>query len=238
MNIHPSLLPRWRGASPVQRSLEAGDNPVGVTVLFTVAKMDAGPIVSQKECTIEKDDEATTLLPFLFNIGTELLLEAIPDVVAGKITMDTATEQDEEMVVNADMISSSEGELKVWKDSARDCHNKCRGFSMWPGTYMFFQIGDDEDEETFKTGENEEAVRVKVIKTRVLEEKSDPTDVVEIGSKKGDGLRVVCDDGSVLEVLLVQPATRKAMDAKSFVNGLRGKSLRWVKMPEENPEES
>ena len=57
LNIHPSLLPRWRGASPVQRSLEAGDNPVGVSVLFTVSKMDAGPIVSQTEETIDENDE-------------------------------------------------------------------------------------------------------------------------------------------------------------------------------------
>jgi len=227
VNIHPSLLPRWRGASPVQRSLEAGDNPVGVSVLFTVSKMDAGPIISQRSCEIDDDEQATTLLPSLFDVGTDLLLESIPDVLGGKITMDTAAAQDEDGAVNADMIDSSEGELRVWRQSAATCHDKCRGFSMWPGTYMFFRIGDDDDLEP---------LRVKVLRTRVVEETAAPTDVAALGPKKKDGLRVVCGDGSVLELLQVQPATKKAMDAKSFVNGMRGAKIRWVQMPEGDEE--
>ena len=89
VNIHPSLLPRWRGASPVQRSLEAGDNPVGVSVLYTVSKMDAGPIIAQKEETIA-DENAGDLLPLLFDIGTNLLLQNIPDILSGAISIKTA----------------------------------------------------------------------------------------------------------------------------------------------------
>jgi methionyl-tRNA formyltransferase len=217
-------LPRWRGASPVQRSLEAGDNPVGVSVLFTVSKMDAGPIVKQSEETIDENDDATKLLPHLFDIGTESLLESIPLVVSGEVTMDNALVQDEELVVNADMIDSSEGELFVWKQSARECHNKVRGFSMWPGTFLYFVIGDGDAE----------PLKVKILESRVLEEAGgvEPTDEVNLGPTKKSGLHLVCGDGSVLELLKVQPATRKAMDAKSFVNGLRGEQVRWVKMPE------
>jgi len=227
LNIHPSLLPRWRGASPVQRSLQAGDNPVGVSVLFTVSKMDAGPIVSQKESKIDENDQATFVLPHLFEIGTDCLLKAIPDVVEGKITMENSLHQDDDAAVAADMIDSAEGELFVWKQSARTCHNKVRGFSMWPGTFMFFQLGDDTDAEP---------VKVKIIETRVAGDTGsvsddELTDLVEIPPGKGKGLMVVCSDGSVLELLKVQPVTKKAMDAKSFVNGLQGKSLRWVKSP-------
>jgi len=238
LNIHPSLLPRWRGASPVQRSLEAGDNPVGVSVLFTVSKMDAGPIVSQKTETINTNDDATKVLPLLFDIGTKSLLEAIPDVVGGKITMDTAMQQDEDLVVNADMIHSSEGELRVWKESATVCHNKVRGFSMWPGTFLYFIVGDDDenDESADSTTDAPEPMKVKVLETKVLHEKAgsvDPTQDVNLGPTKKDGLHLVCGDGSVLELIKVQPATRKAMDARSFVNGLRGKKLKWVEtMPE------
>lgn len=228
LNIHPSLLPRWRGASPVQRSLEAGDNPVGVSVLFTVSKMDAGPIVKQVECEIDENDDATKLLPDLFDIGNDLLVDALQDVIDGKITMDNALVQDEEKIVNADMIDSSEGELFVWRDSARSCHNKVRGFSMWPGTFIYVQVGDDQDVEP---------VKMKIIKSRVLQLQEDEdggelTDEIVLGPNKKDGLRVVCGDGSILELLEVQPVTRKAMDAKSFVNGLRGEVIRWVKMPE------
>lgn len=224
LNIHPSLLPRWRGASPVQRSLEAGDNPVGVSVLFTVSKMDAGPIVKQVEEEIDEDIDSTMLLPRLFDIGTDLLIDALPEVIEGKITMNNALVQDEEKVVNADMIDSSEGELFVWKDSARSCHDKLRGFSMWPGTFLYVRVGDAEDAEP---------VKMKIIKSRVLAESgADVTDEIVMGPEKKDGLRLVCGDGSVLELLIVQPVTRKAMDAKSYVNGLRGETVRWVKMPE------
>mmetsp|Transcript_27408 Transcript_27408/g.58206 ORF Transcript_27408/g.58206 Transcript_27408/m.58206 type:complete len:431 (-) Transcript_27408:330-1622(-) len=218
LNIHPSLLPRWRGSSPVQRSLEAGDNPVGVSVLFTVSKMDAGPIVAQETLEIDENEQATTLLPTLFDIGTRSLIEALPRVIEGEINMDTAAVQDESLVAEASMIDSSEGQLWPTEMTARQCHNRVRGFSMWPGTFLYFQIGDDESE----------PVKVKVIESRVLEEVAEPTNIIEIGPKKKDGLRLVCSDGSVLEMLKVQPATRNVMDAKSFVNGLQGRNVRWL----------
>lgn len=220
VNIHPSLLPRWRGASPVQRSLEAGDNPVGVTVLFTVSKMDAGPIISQKEETIDENDTATKVLPYLFNVGTDLLIEALPDLVDGKITMETATDQDQEAVVNADMIDSSEAEFRPWEESARAMHNRLRGFSMWPGAYLYLQVGDTE------------ATKYKILETRVLPDTMDLTDAVVPGPQKKDGLRLVCHDGSVLEINRLQPATKKPVDALSFVNGLQGRTVRWIKTPE------
>jgi len=236
LNIHPSLLPRWRGASPVQRSLEAGDNPIGVSVLFTVSKMDAGPIVTQQTSQIDDNDTATTVLPHLFQLGTQSLIDIIPDVIQRKTTFDTATIQDEQLVLNADLIHSSEGELKVWTDSAKSCHDKTRGFSMWPGTFMYFKIGDDNDSDNDE--QQQTPVKVKIIQTRLLPDNDEDdvtttpiTNVVHMGPNKKDGLRVVCGDGSVLELLQVQPATRKAMDAKSYVNGLQGQTLRWVQPP-------
>lgn len=218
VNIHPSLLPRWRGASPVQRSLEAGDNPVGVSVLFTVSKMDAGPIISQKEEVLNENDTATTVLPRLFEIGTDLLIDSMSDLLLGKITMDTAAVQDESDVVQAAMIDSAEAECKPWEESASTIHNRLRGFSMWPGAFLYLEVG-----------EGMEATKFKLLETRVLDGKTDPTDAVEPGPTKKDGLRLVCSDGSILEINRLQPATRKPMDALSFVNGLQGKTVRWVK---------
>ena len=219
LNIHPSLLPRWRGASPVQRSLEAGDNPVGVSVLFTVSKMDAGPVVSQETLSINENEQATTLLPTLFDIGTQSLLDALPKVVNGEITMDNSLVQDESEVVEASMINAAEGQLHPESMSAIECHNRIRGFSMWPGTYIYIRIGDDD---------TKEPVKMKIIESNVLDETVNPTNVIEIGPKKKDGLRLVHSDGSVLELLKVQPVTRNVMDAKSFVNGLQGQSVRWI----------
>jgi methionyl-tRNA formyltransferase len=219
VNIHPSLLPRWRGASPVQRSLEMGDNPVGVSVLFTVSKMDAGPIIAQSEQVIGDNDQATTVLPLLFNIGTKSLIEVLPDLLDGKITMETATPQDDALVVEARMIDAAEAELKVWQESALTCHNRVRGFSMWPGTFCYLQV------------EGEEPIKCKIVETRLFDERVNPTRVIEIGPSKQDGLRLVCGDGSVLEIMKLQPVTRYVMDAKSFINGLRGRALSWVETP-------
>jgi methionyl-tRNA formyltransferase len=222
VNIHPSLLPRWRGASPVQRSLEAGDNPVGVTVLYTVSKMDAGPLIMQKQESIDENDTATTVLPLLFDIGTQCLLDVLPDICSGKMSFDTASPQDENAAVPAAMISTSEAEFKVWEESAVTCHNRLRGFSMWPQAFMYFQVGD------------REVMKVKVTQTRVVhDETAEPTNVVQLGPTKKDGLYVVCGDGSILELVEVQPATRKAFRARDFQNGYPGETIRWVPTPED-----
>lgn len=97
---------------------------------------------------------------------------------------------------------------------------------MWPGTFLYMRIGDDEESEPIK---------VKIIKSQILEESgAELTNKIVLGKAKKDGLMLTCGDGSILELLQVQQVTRKAMDAKSFVNGLRGQSLSWVKMPEKD----
>jgi len=228
LNIHPSLLPRWRGASPVQRSLEAGDNPIGVSVLYTTSKMDSGPLISQKVLTINEKDQATTIRPRLYDIGTQLLLDTLPKVISGEITMDNTLVQDESQAVEASKINTAEGQLHPENMSAIECHNRIRGFSIWPGTYIYVQIGDDD--------ETKEPVKVKIIESNVLDETVDPTNVIEIGPKKKDGLRLVHSDGSVLELLKVQPVTRNGhtMDAQNFVNGLQGQSVRWINLKQKH----
>lgn len=98
---------------------------------------------------------------------------------------------------------------------------------MWPGTYIYVQIGEEGVESV------KEPIKMKVIESRVLPEKVEPTNIIEIGPNKGDGLRLVCSDGSVLEMRKVQPATRNVMDAKSFVNGLQGQTVRWLSVFDE-----
>ena len=199
-------------------------HPVGVTVLYTVSKMDAGPIISQQSQQIDdQTDTATKVLPWLFDIGTDLLIKALPDILDGKtMTMDIATQQDESKVVQAKMIDSSEAELRPWEESAWTMHNRLRGFSMWPGVFLYLQVGD-------KDSSDVEPVKYKILETRVLSETSEVTNEVTPGPTKKDGLRLVCADGSILEILRLQPATKKPVDALSFVNGLQGRTVRWVK---------
>ena len=220
VNLHPSLLPKWRGASPVQRSLQAGENPLGCTVLFTVSQMDAGPIIAQKEAMVDENASALQVLPDLFALGTELLLEKLPDLLKGSITMETATPQKDDDAVAASMIHSSEGELKL--ESALVCHNQWRGFAAWPGVFLYLQVGE------------REPMKVKVLETRVVPDVTkEPTNIVEAGPDKKDGLWVGCLDGSVLELRIVQPATRKAFPGRDLMNGYPGETIRWVPKPED-----
>ena len=189
--------------------------------------MDAGPIIAQKEETIDDvnsdDATATNVLPWLFEIGTDLLIEKMPDILSGEMTFETAQAQDEDLVVQAAMIDSSEAEMKPWEETASDLHNRLRGFSMWPGAFMYLEVG-----------EGSAPVKYKILQTRLLDEKAEaPTDAIERGPSKKDGLRPVCFDGSILEINRLQPATKKPVDALSFINGLQGRTVRYVKTPED-----
>jgi methionyl-tRNA formyltransferase len=225
VNIHPSLLPRWRGASPVQRSLEAGDNPVGVSVLYTVSKMDAGPIIAQQSVWIDENETATTLLPKLFQVGTESLLKALPDLLNGVITMDKATPQNEDDASHAKLIENAEAELRVWKESAVTCHNRLRGFHMWPKVFMYIQICPQNDDDPPGP-----PIKLKIHETRVVPHlQRPPTDVLQLGPDKASGLYVVCGDGSVLELLLVQPPSKSPFLARDLIHGYPQATLRWFR---------
>ena len=227
VNIHPSLLPRWRGASPVQRSLEAGDAEIGVSLLYTVSKMDAGPIVSQIVVEDDREKQATQVLEELFDLGTDDLVRFLPKIISGEVTFGGARAQHEAEVSHAKMISKDEGYLDIGSLGARQLHNKVRGLEMWPGTHFFVEYA----------GEKGAKKKVKVGKTRVVEEgiegggegdQERDVQLLRLKQGKGGGLLVNCGDGSVLEVLQIQPEAKKMMDAKSFVNGLSGAEVRWV----------
>lgn len=232
LNVHPSLLPRWRGASPVQRSLEAGDDTLGVSVLFTVQKMDAGPVVAQVSVPDDGAAGAGETLGSLFALGTDALLGALPDVLSGKITMENAAPQDEGEITQAAMISKREGVLRPHRQSASDMHCRVRAFDMWPGCTLELSVGGGDP------------VSIKVGRTRTVGSHDGVLDALDLNGQavvlpnmKKRGLMLMCGDGSVLELLDVQPPTKKMMDAKSFVNGLKGAEVRWIETPEEAEEE-
>ncbi|CAE7188370.1 fmt, partial [Symbiodinium sp. CCMP2456] len=136
INLHPSLLPRWRGASPVQRCLVAGDTETGITILYTVAKMDAGPIIVQEKMALDGSETSPELLDKLFRWGGDLLVEVLPKILAGEVTMETAAVQDERLVEKAPLISKDEGKLWPHNETALQMRDKVRGFTGWPGTTL------------------------------------------------------------------------------------------------------
>lgn len=229
VNIHPSLLPKYRGAAPAQRCLEAGDTISGVSVLFTVQKMDAGPIIKQQICALTGLEKAPDFLAQMFTVGAGLLLDALPSIFSGQV-QDTLIEQDEAEASSADKLSPLEARTDFSVLSAGKVHNKARGLAGWPGVWSTFAISLE--------GESDSAPqRIKIISTLVLEATLSPLtrEVTVVKEGKNDILRVVCGDGSVLGILELQPPGKKVMAAKDFVNGLRGANIQWTVPPLPEP---
>ena len=216
LNIHPSLLPQWRGAAPVQRALESGQSETGVSVAYTVLKMDAGPVLRQVTRPLKGDEKAPDLLTELFETGVGALLEELPSVFAGDAAA-RAVPQGEETLSHAAKVSPEEGELDFTKQSALECHNKVRAFAGWPGTKATLKIKANGDEES-------KEVVLKIITTRVSTEGDEKAanGQVEVTKKL---LRVPCAGGGWLEVLEVQPPGKKAMPANAFINGIKGSTV-------------
>jgi methionyl-tRNA formyltransferase len=204
LNIHPSLLPKWRGAAPVQRSVEAGERESGVSVLFTVKAMDAGPLVCQEKVLVDENEAAPELLTRLFALGVEALVNVLPRVFSRDIS---PWEQDVSLVTHARKLDISESILD-FSLSAVVLHNKVRAFSGWPGTRASFRLG-------------EELLELKILRTRVGRGAT-RAGVVLVG---GGVIRVGCGSETELEVLEIQAPGKKAMSAKDFANGLKGREL-------------
>jgi methionyl-tRNA formyltransferase len=133
LNVHTSLLPRYRGAAPIQWAILNGDAETGVTIMRIVPELDAGEIVSQARTPIADEDDAQTLHDRLADLGAKLLVETIPDYVAGRLDLRT---QAANQVVYARKIAKADGRVD-WIRPARDIWNQVRGLIPWPGAYTF-----------------------------------------------------------------------------------------------------
>jgi methionyl-tRNA formyltransferase len=209
LNIHPSLLPLYRGAAPVQRALEDGVAETGVTVAQTVRAMDAGPVVSQLRFKVDDEIKAPALLAQLFKLGADELLRILPDYFAGCASI---KEQAHELATKARKIKIEESLLTPAEQGAWALHNKVRAFAGWPGTRLSVANGD-------------ELFEVKVVTTKISPQMKAQRNEILL---EADGLELVCRDGSVLNILELQAPGKRVMAARDFWNGLRTKSLRWV----------
>ena len=135
INIHASLLPRWRGAAPIQRALISGDTETGVTLMFIEPRLDAGPMLSKKTCPIGPEDTAGDLHDRLARLGAEALMAALPGIESGTLQ---AQPQDEAGVTYAEKISKEEARLD-WTQAAPDLERKVRGFNPWPVADTLYQ---------------------------------------------------------------------------------------------------
>ncbi len=194
INLHPSLLPKYRGASPIQWALADGEPVTGVTILYVSEKMDAGDILSQREVPIGPEDNALTMEPILARAGAELLMEAVEKIRSGTVS---ATPQDDALATEVRKLTKEDGRLD-WSLSARTLNNHIRGFIAWPGCYCEAPSG-----------------RVKVLSAQIEPGSGVPGEILD-GS--GDGPLVATGEGA-LRLLKVQPAGKRAMDGAAYLRG-------------------
>ncbi|CAI0548239.1 unnamed protein product [Linum tenue] len=219
VNIHPSLLPLYRGAAPVQRALQDGVKETGVSLAFTIRALDAGPIIASKTLEVDDHIKAPELLDLLFSEGTKLLIHELPSLFDGA-AKEKAEPQDDSKATLAPKITPEESWL-CFDEEASVLHNKVRAFAGWPGTRAkVIVIGTKNDQDILD---------LKVITTRVSSHRNHVTEEDEITFANG-ALVFPCARSSGLEVLEVQPPGKKVMPAAAFWNGLRGQKLKIVKM--------
>ncbi|MBI0032591.1 methionyl-tRNA formyltransferase [Lactobacillus sp. M0396] len=201
VNVHGSLLPKYRGGAPIQYALINGDKQTGVTIMEMVKQMDAGDIYSQKTIDIQKEDNAGTLFEKLSLLGRDLLLQTLPQIIANP---QKKVSQDEDKVVFSPNINKGQEQIKL-NMTATEANNLIRGLNPDPGAYLLI------DGKRFKIWQAEVAA----------DTTSFPAGVVVDNKKR---FAISFANHTVLNLLEVQPSGKKKMAIKSFLNG-QGKNF-------------
>ncbi len=194
LNVHASLLPRFRGAAPIQWALALGDEKTGVCLMKMDEGMDTGPVLDRAELAISPTDTSATLHDKLATLGGEVLTRALPKYLRGELT---PVPQAAEGVVMAPMIEKEDGALD-WSRPAAELERRLRAFTPWPGA--FTRLGP---------------ALLKVRQARVGTGRGEPGTLLAVGP---EGIEVACGDGS-LWLLELQPEGKRAMSARDFLAG-------------------
>lgn len=197
-NVHASLLPKYRGAAPVQWAIAKGETTTGVTIIQLDEGMDTGPILLQQEVEIAPDDTSLTLAPRLADLGAQLMMEALEEFASRKIK---STPQDHSRASLAPLLTKQDGLIDFFW-SATEIYNRLRGFQPWPGVYTRFR-----------------GKQLEITAARPFGEVADraPGRVI----LQTDRLLFSCGKETLLEVLELQLEGRKRMSAREFLNGYR-----------------
>lgn len=197
INVHGSLLPKWRGAAPIQRSLWAGDEETGITIMQMDEGLDTGDMLNKVSCQIEPHDTSATLYDKLADMGPQGLLETLELLSSGHLRPE---KQNEALATYAAKLSKEEAKLD-WTLSAEQLERCIRAFNPWPVSYF---IMDDQP--------------VKVWKASVLPHVNKaPGQIVQADKS---GIRIATAQG-VLNILELQPAGKKVMTAQDLLNSRR-----------------
>jgi methionyl-tRNA formyltransferase len=201
INVHASLLPRWRGAAPIQAAILHGDSQTGVTIMKMDSGVDTGPLLSQQTIPLLKKETAGSLSPKLAKLGADLLIETLPAYLKGDLT--PQPQQGE--ATYAHMLKKVDGELDLAR-SAQELERKVRAYDPWPGTYIDWRDG-----------------RLKILQARTVELGKIPgseTSIPDTRTIIDQQPALVTGDG-VLILEMVQPVGKKPMPGEVFLRGAR-----------------
>ena len=246
INIHPSLLPKYRGASPIQAVILSGDEKTGATIMLMDEKMDHGPIIAQQELEIRNPirqladkisdspaggrnksaiqmSKITTpeLTERLAELSADLLLETLPKWILGKIE---PQEQNHDQATFTKIIKKEDGHID-WNKSAEEIERITRAYTPWPGAYAFWQSTPARavmarENKPHKIAKHPRSHQLKILSARSIQARSDPAEMGGV-IKYNDGFGITCGEG-VLVPKKVQLEGKRTMDAEEFLRGYPG----------------
>ena len=196
LNVHASILPRWRGASPINAAILHGDEETGVTIMKMDQGLDSGPILSQRAIAIHEEDTAGSLFEQLANMGADLLVETIPLYLTSDLK---PLPQDDSQATYAPRLQRKDGKLD-FNLSAAFLARKVRAFQPWPGTYTYWQ-----------------GQRLKIQRARAISITTPGAGVLSTY----ENLPAIGTGQGILVLEKVQPAGKRAMDGEAFLCGAR-----------------
>jgi methionyl-tRNA formyltransferase len=209
INVHASLLPKYRGAAPVHRAVIAGDTVTGVTIMRVVRELDAGPMLASASRGIGPDDTTVEVERDLADLGAALLLDVVDRLAAGPVI---ETPQDDAQATYAPKVLKSESPID-WSLAASRIHNQIRGLQPWPlasttidGTRCLIHrtaLTRPQGTETLRADDRVQSAPGTVI------------------TASGDTLAIAAGDGGLLQLVQIQPEGRRAMSAREFLSGHR-----------------
>ncbi|WDI79110.1 methionyl-tRNA formyltransferase [Candidatus Purcelliella pentastirinorum] len=197
INIHASLLPKWRGAAPIQRSIQYGDNKSGISIIQMNNKLDEGDIIYKKEYKIKKEDNSESLTKKLMKLGSNSMLKIIKKIKNGKITF---IKQNNSNATYAYKIKKKEAKIN-WNKSSKEIERKIRAFNPWPVCY-------------FKLNK----IKIKLWQAKILEKKNTQNIFKkgQIISIDKNGIQIILHDG-ILNLEIIQIPGKKKMKIKHLI---------------------
>lgn len=201
INLHASLLPKYRGPNPIQWTIINGDTSSGITTMLSDEGIDTGPMLIKKQIELSDSLDSVELAEKISEIGGEYLYESIVKLNKGEITPE---KQDDTQATYAPKLKKEDSIIN-WQDSSQAIHNKARGMKPWPGSTTSYK-----------------EAQIKIVETEIIKDKKNinQSNVGEITGIINGGIAVITGEGLIL-VKKLQPAGKKVMDAASWYNGAR-----------------